>query len=200
MIRKSIALLGVALMLSASLYAQNARETTAKFKDNPQAAVTADYLADEDFVKEALKEKLAKEGFGKKSSESGYDAYKATNWGRVSSEKLDVYIKVDGRKGKSTVTILAAKGYDNFVSGSKDASLIGKVQEFLNSFNGYVKAKRSLIAQEELVKEMDEENKKMLKEKEELEKKIVEFNTTLTQKQALINTEKLKIEEIKKGL
>lgn len=200
MLKKSIVLVVLALGLGCNAMAQNARETSVKFNDNQQSAIVADYTADEEFVAEVLKERLAKEGFGKKSSEKGFDAYKATNWGRVSSDKLDIYIKVDGKKGKSTVTMLMAKGYDNFVSSGKDASLINRAQDFMNSFGSYLKTRTDLKTQEELVKKMEVENLKMLKEKEEMEKKMVEFNTGLSQKQATLTTEKLKIEEIKKGL
>lgn len=200
MLKKSIALVVLTLGLGFSAMAQNARETNVKFNDNQQSAIVADYAADEDFVAEVLKERLVKEGFGKKSSEKGFDAYKATNWGRVSSDKLDIYIKVNGKKGKSTVTMLLAKGYDNFVSSGKDAALVGKAQEFMNSFGAYLKTRIDLQTQEELVKKMEAENLKLMKEKEEMEKKMVEFNTSLSQKQATLTTEKLKIEEIKKGL
>lgn len=187
-------------MTAMTAMAQNAREINVKFKNAQQPAVIADFMADDDFVEDALKEKLATEGFGKKSSESGFQSYKAVQWGRVSSEKLDVYIKVDGKKGKSTVTILAAKGYDNFISSAKDASATGKIQEFLNSFSTYVNTRKSIATQESMVKKMEDENAKLVKSKEEFEKKLVDMNSAISQKQAQINTEKLKIEELKKSL
>lgn len=200
MLKKSIALVVFSISLGITAFAQNARETNAKFKDAQQPAVTADYMAESDLVEDWLKHRLDKEGFGRKSSEKGYDVYKGVSWGRVSSEKLDIYVKVDGKKGKSNVTMMVAKGYDNFVSGAKDGALISKVQDFLNQFGGYVASNQSLLTKEALLKTMEEENKKLLKEKEVREKEMVEFNTILTQKQAAINTEKLQIEELKKGL
>ena len=207
MIKKSYVVAAVAaLFLSASVsFAQNARETTAKFKDNLQPAITASYVADPDFVESSLKEKLAKDGFGKRSSESGYDAYKATFWGRVSSDKLDIYMKVNGKRGNATVTMLLAKGYDNFVSGNKDAALVSKVQDFLNSFADYLKTKQAIMQQEDVVKKMDAEQKKLndesadlVKQREALEKKMAENKASSTQKQAMLDAEKAKLEDIKK--
>jgi hypothetical protein len=198
--KKILMLAAMAVVLQSAAFAQNAREATAKFKDNNQVAVVADFMADADLVEEAMKERLAKEGFGKRSSESGYDAYKGTAWGRVSSEKLDVYIKIAGKKGKSTVTMLVAKGYDNFVSSSKDATVVSGVKDFLNSFGNYVATRKGVMDGEALIKKMEEAQAKMMKEKEALEKKVVEQNTLIQQSQAEMNTQKLKIDELKKSL
>lgn len=198
----------MAIMLMANVAdAQNARETTVKFKDKLQPAIEANYQADENFTEESLKEKLAKEGFGKRSSESGYDAYKATNWGRVSPDKLDIYVKVKGRRGNTTVTMLQAKGYDNFVSGAKDAALVNKVQDFLNSFGNYLRLRKAVLQEEDVVKKMDAEQKKlgdesadMVKQREDLEKKMAENKSAMTQRQVALDTEKAKLEDLKKQM
>ncbi len=204
--KRLIASLSLLLTLAASttLSAQNAREVTAKFnKANPNAII-ADYDQPVDMVKTVLKERLEKEGLGKMKSASGYMRYSGVVWNAVSNEKIDAYFKVDGKKGKSNITVLVSKGYDNFITSATDARSVENIKAFLNGFNDHLAAYQralDLKAQEEAVKkaekeqkEIAERNKELQEQKEKLEKKIAEQNNQQVSKQKALEAERQKLD------
>jgi hypothetical protein len=117
------------------LKAQNATEGKVKFMKTENSAAIAEFSYPEEIVKAALTEKFEQSGLGKQRKQEGYMAYKGVTWNEISTDKLDVYAKVDGRKNRTTIYLLAAKGYDNFISGSSDAATMEKMKSFLNDFN-----------------------------------------------------------------
>ena len=191
-------------------FAQNAHEGRVKFMKGDQNAIIADYDLPKNIIEDALKERLEKAGLGKKSSEKGFMAYKGTTWAEVSPDKLDVYAKVEGKDSKSTVTMLVSKGYDNFISSASDAERVQKVQNFLNSFVNDARAyqlRLSIAAQEEVVKKTEKDFKgitddgeKLNKDKEKIEKQIADNKNDQTKKQATLDAEKQKLEDLKKQL
>lgn len=197
-------------VLSFSSFAQNAREASVKFMKGQQNAIIADYDLPKSLVEDALKERLDKEGLGKKSSEKGYMAYKKTTWAAISPDKIDVYANVDGKNDKSTITMLVSKGYDNFISTATDSDKVQKIEAFLNSFIKDVRAyqlRLSIAAQEEVVKKAEkaqrntaEDGDKLLKEKEKIEKQIADNKNDQGKMDTLLSTEKNKLEDLKKQM
>ncbi len=191
-------------------YAQNAREASIKFMKGQQNAIVADYDLPKGVVEDALKERLEKEGLGKRGSEKGFMAYKATVWTNISPDKMDVYAKVEGKGDQSTITMLASKGYDNFISTATDADKVQKIEAFMNSFIKDARAyqlKLAIAAQEEVVKKAEKEQRnaaedgdKLVKEKEKIEKQIAENKTEQSKREAILTTEKSKLEDLKKQM
>jgi len=201
----------VTLTIAAqSSFAQNAREASVKFMKGQQNAIVADYDLPKDVVEDALKERFDKEGLGKKSSEKGFMAYKGTTWVGISPDKMDVYAKVEGKGDKSSITLLASKGYDNFVSTATDADKVQKLEAFLNSFIKDAKAyqlKLAIAAQEEVVRKSDKDLKgstddgeKLLRDKEKIEKQIAENKTDQDKKTTVLGSEKTKLDDLKKQM
>ena len=193
--KRLISSLSLLLILAASgtLSAQNAREATAKFNKTNPAAVVADYDQPVDLVKTVLKERLEKEGLGKMKSVNGFMRYSGVTWQSVSSDKMDAYFKVDGKKGKSTITVLVSKGYDNFITSGSDARTIENVKAFLNGFGEQVIAYQRALdieAQEEAVKKAEALQKKAAEQQARLEKEHAE-------KQKALEAEKQKLNNIK---
>ncbi len=190
--------------------AQNAHESSVKFMKGQQNAIVADYDLPGDVVENALKERLDKEGLGKKSSEKGFMAYKAVTWAGIGPDKMDIYVKVDGKDGKSTITLLASKGYDNFVTSANDADKVQKLEAFLNSFTNDAKAyqlKLAVAAQEEVIRKAEKDYKgsvedgdKLSRDKEKLEKQIAENKNVQGKKETALSSEKGKLEELKKQM
>lgn len=117
-----------------ALKAQSATEEKVKFMKAEHSAAVATFNYPGDIVKAALDDRLTKAGFGKQKKQQGFISYKGVAWSEVSGEKLDVYTKVDSRKSKSTVYLMAAKGYDNFVSSGTDEAAMEKMKKFLDGF------------------------------------------------------------------
>jgi hypothetical protein len=210
--KKILLALAVVALITGTLpaLAQNAREATVKFMKGQQNAIVADYDLPEKVVADALKERLEKEGLTKRSSEKGFMAYKGATWANISPDKMDIYARVEGKGDKSTITMLASKGYDNFISTTTDADKVQKIQAFLNNFIKDARAyqlKLAIQAQEEVVKKIDKEYKnstedgeKLLREKEKIEKQIAENKTEQSKKETIVTTEKAKLEELKRQM
>lgn len=189
--------------ISGNLLAQDAKEVTVKYNKVPQNAVVATYDQSAEVVTAALKERLPKEGLTKMKSSGGYMIYSGVLWSPVSNDKMDVYFKVDGKKDQSTITVLASKGYDNFVSTSNDPVTVEQIKKYLNGFSVHANAYNlglNIKSQEEVIRKAEkaynnsvEANKELLEQKERLEKKIADNNNEQLLKQKALNEEKLKL-------
>lgn len=203
---KSIALV-LAIAATGTATAQNAHESSVKFNKTTENAVVADFDKPADVVEAALKNRLEKEGLGKMKSTKGFMSYPGTLWNSVSSDKLDVYFKVEGKKDKSTVSVLVSKGYDNFITSGSDAKTIDNVKAFLNGLREYTNSYQltlNIKEQEEAIKKAEkaysssmENNKDLLAQKEKLEKRIAESNNEQVLKQKALDEEKKKLDELK---
>lgn len=133
------ALTAMAIIASPMLLkAQNASEGTVKIMKAENSAAIAAYEYPKEIVEGALTAKLEQAGLGKQRKQQGFLTYKGANWQEVSSEKLDVYVKVESKKKHTIVSLLTAKGYDNFVSSSSDAATMEKMKQFLNGFTANI--------------------------------------------------------------
>jgi hypothetical protein len=203
---KSIALV-IAIAATGTATAQNAHESSIKFNKKSENAVVADFNKSAEVVEAALKDRLEKEGLGKMKTSKGFMSYAGTLWNSVSADKLDVYFKVEGKKDKSTVSVLVSKGYDNFITSGSDAKTIDNVKAFLNSFVTYTNSYQLTLdikAQEEAIKKAEkaysnsiDNNKDLLSQKEKLEKRIAESNNEQTLKQKALDEEKKKLSDLK---
>jgi hypothetical protein len=199
--------LAIAALTSVTANAQNAREASVKFDKTNESAVVADFDKPVDVVEAALKQRLDKEGLGKMKSSKGFMTYAGTLWPSVSSDKIDVYFKVDGKKDKSTVSVLISKGYNNFVTSGTDQTTINNVKTFLNGLIGYTNSYQlglNIKAQEEALKKAEkaynnatDDNKDLLSQKEKLEKKLAENNNDQVLKQKALDEEKKKLNDLK---
>lgn len=197
------------ITIAGRLFAQDAKETTIRYNKTNQNALIATYDQPAEVTEAALKERLAKEGLTKMKSSNGYMAYPGVIWSPVSTDKMDVYFKVEGKKDKSTITVLASKGYDNFVSSASDPVIVDQIKRYLNGFAAHASAYNlglAVKAQEEVIRKAEraynnsiEANKDLLVQKEKLEKKIAESNNEQMLKQKALNEEKLKLTSMQIG-
>ena len=188
-------------------FAQNAHETRVKFNKEDQNAIVADYDLPKGVLEDALKERLEKAGLGKKGSDKGFMAYKATVWTEIGPDKVDIYAKVEGKGDKSTITVLVSKGYTNFITSASDADKVQRIQNFLNNFAKDAKAyqlRLAIAAQEEVVakatkevKNSADDGEKLNREREKIEKQIAENKNEQAKKQAAADAESKKLQDLK---
>ena len=187
--------------------AQNAHESSVKFDKNNENAIVADYNKPADIVEAALKKQFESEGLSKSKSKSGYTYFSKVTWNKVGSQSADIYYKVEGKKEKSTVTVLVSKGYNNFISSGSDASAVDNVKAFLNDLSRHADVHQHTLiikAQEEAVAKAEkafsnsaDNNKDLMAQKEKLEKKIAESTNEQTLKQQALDAEKKKLTDLK---
>lgn len=165
-------------------FSQEINETTISFMDGKQTAIEAKYIYSEDVMETVVKNVLEKKKIKKTKSTKGYNLYQSVIFDELTSDIIDFYIKVDGNKTSTTVTILISKGYNNFISSASDASTLKNTKNLCKEFN--INAieehlNREIAKQEEVIKDADkkltksvEKGKDLVKDKEEIIKKIGE--------------------------
>ena len=186
------------IMMATNTFAQ--QETTVKYNSADASAFTMPVDAAKENVSNSIEEYFKNTFSVKSSSSKGYRVFKAVSWPDVSTEKLDVYYKVDGRKGKSEVTMLVSKGYDNFISNQSDAQAATGVKNFLaglnvkvNEYTKNVAVAAGTKALEEAQKEYNKYAKKvedLSKEKAKLEKEIADNQSKLAEREKDLNKAK----------
>jgi len=207
---KSLAAAAFIVTAATSSFAQNAHEGRVQFMKSDQNAVIADYDLPKNIIEDALKERLEKAGLGKRSSEKGFMAYRGATWTEIGTDKMDIYVKVDGKGNMSTITMLVSKGYDNFINSASDPEKTQKVQAFLNSFIKDARLynlKLSILAQEDVIKKAEKDLKssvdsgdKLQKDKDKVEKQIADNKSEQDKKQSAIDAAKVKLEELKREI
>jgi hypothetical protein len=183
--------------------AQTMSETNVKFMNSTASAVVASYNVPESVMRQALEQKLSKENIGKVKESKGYYTFSGITWNRISADKMDYYFTVDGKKNNATITVIASKGYNNFISSSTDLQSIQNIKAFLSDFaqaiNAYqlsldIKAQQDAVATAEknYVKSTSQ-IEGLKKEKEALEKKIAQSDSLQAQQHIMLDAAKQKL-------
>lgn len=172
------------VFIGYSLNAQTISEDRVSFMDGKQDAVVAKYQYSEDVMESAIDKVLAEKKIKKTKNTKGFRLYQGVIFDDLCRDVIDLYIKIDGNKKETTVTILISKGYNNFISSSNDGNTIKNTKNLCKVFNVAAieeHLNREIEKQEEIVKEADKKQKKsveygkdLVKDKEELLKKIEE--------------------------
>ncbi|RYD99863.1 MAG: hypothetical protein EOP54_02375 [Sphingobacteriales bacterium] len=150
----------------------------------------------DDYFKKAFNSKF--------STSKGFKTFKGVSWPEVAADKLDVYYKVDGRKGKNTVTVLVSKGYDNFINGASDANIADGVKNFMNTIQAKTVSAsiaNAIAAAQKVVDEAQKDYDKVVKKegelrksKEKMEKDLLDQQKDLADKEKTLNQAKANLQ------
>lgn len=149
---------------------------------------------------EALQNKLQRSGLNEKVKR-GAASYKGVVLSEISSEKIDIYTKIEkAPNNTSNVYMAVSKGYNNFTNAVADSVITLKTIEFLNSFvkdadNHF--ADMDITNQMEDVSKSEKEYQKLLDEQNSLEKKKTDITTRLEAVQLQIATLKSSMDKQK---
>ncbi len=203
----NIGLIVTILGLSPVIVNAQTNETTVSYNKSSANAFVTSVAGEKEFVANSLEEYFKKTFNGKSSSTKGFKMYKGVSWPEVSADKLDVYYKVDHKKGNNQVTMLVSKGYDNFISSATDQPMAEGVKNFMNTIKdkALLAANASELAAaqkalEAAQKEYDKAVKKeedLRKDKERLEKDIASQQKTIGDKETALNQAKAALEAAK---
>ncbi len=172
------------LLSTGYLLAQDISVGTASIAKVNRPCVVATYDVPTDIIKDALSSKLKRSNISKGSKvRGGFRVYKGVSIPEISDDKIDIYTKVSGRKGKSTLYMAISRGYDNFVSPETDSDMMEKGKGYVKSMIADVniaKIKTDIAAQAKVVKKADKayENtvktgKNLVGDMKDLENKLV---------------------------
>ncbi len=131
---KQLSIICILLFLTIVSNAQNAKSATVEYNKVNAPCVVANYNLPAEVVEDALKKKMDQLKLGSADKSKGFKVYKGVILESISTDKMDYYTKVEGKKGTSTAYIMASKGYDNFANPTDDAKVIENLILFLNNF------------------------------------------------------------------
>ncbi|HTO17358.1 MAG TPA: hypothetical protein VLZ83_16450 [Edaphocola sp.] len=182
-------------------------ESTVKYNKNEVSGFIYNIQGDKKIVAETVDGYFKNSFSTKPTSSKGFKLYEGVSWPEVSSEKLDVYYKIDGKKNNNQVVLLVSKGYDNFVSSQTDPMTASNVLIFMNGIKDRMQivinnhevenAGKSLSnAEKELERARKREND-LKKAKENLEKDILNQEKTVFDKEKAVNMAKEELEKAK---
>lgn len=200
------------LCISAALAAgAQSVEGTAEYNKAKQPAVVCEFPYPPGLVETVLGDDLKQKGFGKGKSTKGYQLYQAINFGEVSSEKIDLYVRVDKKSRKekeiSTLTVLVSKGYDNFIGSSTDAGIMSNLATYVNgltpkleksSLEIQIADQEALVRKEEKkYNDLVDDGESLVKKKKKLEDDIDDNKKEQDKQKSELDKQKVILETIK---
>lgn len=191
-----------ALFISFSARAQNPQEIPVRYDGTDRTGVAAEYAFDKDFTEHALEARLGAAGLPRKSRKNGFTYYKEATWTAVTTDKVDIYFKVTGNSSKSAISVLVAKGYDNFVTSATDAQTIQNVKNFLNSLQQDIEAYQKQVVLNEQQKKVAEAQKDAERSSRDAERAAKKQERELRQRekdQRALEKEQQKMQQMKNG-
>lgn len=171
----SLALVSVSI---TPMYAQQIKEVGTTINKTTQTAVVGDFNEAKSALDIVITQKFMEAGLIKtKSASNGFKVFYGVSWPAITSETLDVYYKVSGKKDKATVEVLLSKGYENFITSQNDPAAIENLKNFISSLNQGLQThnlNERIKKQEDLIKkaekDLEAKNKTVTKAQSSLEK------------------------------
>jgi hypothetical protein len=133
---KNILIVLACLIFANVCHAQSAVESNIEIAKVNQPCIMATYNFSEDLLIETIKAKMTEAKVPSPDKSKGFKVYSGVVLPAFGTEKLDIYIKTDGKKQTSICYIAISKGYDNFISKTTDTTTIANVMAWLNNLNG----------------------------------------------------------------
>ncbi|MDD2411533.1 MAG: hypothetical protein RBS19_02460 [Bacteroidales bacterium] len=207
--KKSFLFIGftmVLFLLTSQTYAQAIKNDNVKILKGKRDAVSAEFNIPKSIMENVVVEYLAEEGLKKPSKKKGFLTYEGITFGKISSEVMDYYVKIDGKKQKSKVTFAVSKGYENFINHS-EGGIYSKFTTVFNSIDQ--KAKKAYIAEQTKTQQkvidktqkkydkLVKEGKSLQKDKENIENKIKKNEKNAEGLKKVLEDEQKKLKNIK---
>jgi hypothetical protein len=179
-------IIGLIVLIAVCAVAQAQSYTgTADYKKMSRQAIFNEVPFADKVTEAAIQDSLEKLGYKPKESK-GFMVYKGVKISSLSNEPLDIYISVERKSKKekevSVITMLLARGEDNFVTQGVDPKIIENGKSFLNGFTNHIESYNleQQIAEMEEVRIANEKKTNSLagdaddlqKKKKKLEKEI----------------------------
>lgn len=197
------------LALPFTLQAQDVREVLVRYEKGNRPALQADYNLPADQMMAALDEHLMRKSPRYRNNAHDFTVYETIIWNEVSMERLNVHVRIEGKSGYSTLTILLSKG-NSFISYNSDPGKIQNLKNFFARFEAIVSLydlRKRVEAQEAMVKKAEQMYEKsqenvnaLLREKEELEADLRDGFDDQKNKETLLDLERQKLALLRQQL
>ncbi len=204
---KHILVAALLTISGSTALAQNAKDATVRYQKTDRPGMTVDYEIPKADMEEALLLKMETSGPGKPKSKGDFIVWQNVSWPEVATGQVDIYMKVDGSKKKSSVVLLVSKGYDNFVNQNNDAQTGGRMKAFLEGLQAPVNRvylNRNIVLQQEVIRrseksfnDLKKQGEDLVKQQEALTKKIAENKSAIEKQQGVWDGDKSKLEQLR---
>jgi len=198
-----ILFLGSAMSLSAVLVFAQATPVSTMIEKENRNAVMIVISQPVNITTDALEQKLQRAGL-KDKIRKGAGSYKGVILSEISSDKIDLYTKVEpGPNNTSIVYMAVSKGYNNFTNSDADTAITSNVEAFLNSF---VKDANNYSADVDISNHIRDEDKsakkyqKLLDEQKDLVEKKRKIDVRLAEIQTDLDAQKADLDKKKSGV
>ncbi|MEZ5046921.1 MAG: hypothetical protein R2831_08010 [Chitinophagaceae bacterium] len=195
------------LFLAFASFAQQAKVGSTEITKVSRPCIIADYGMSYDVIEGALKKKF--EELNLKSpdkTKDGYKVFKGVNINDISTDKVDLYYRVENRKPNTTVYMLISRGYDNFMLPESDSAVYQNAIAFLDKFvkdATLFQLNLDVKNQEESIKSAEKNLKKIIDNEDDLNKDKAKVESKISQKiveQNALKTEMDNQQSILEGL
>ena len=190
--------------------AQNATESTINIMKVSHPCVMATYNFSQDLLDETIKGRMESAKVPSPGKSKGFRVYRGVNLPEFGTEKMDIYMKTDGKKESSICYVAVSRGYDNFMTAKSDSATISAVENWLNTMVAYASAnqwRHDIEDQESVTKKCDKaynssvvDGKYYQKDLEKLQRKIEDNKAEQAKLLRELESAKAKLEELKNSV
>ena len=149
----------------------------AKINKLAKMAIINELPFDADVTEDAIKKKMTQLGYTSKK-DNGYLVYRNVNLPELGPATYNLYFKTERKSKKeqqtSLIYMLISDTYDAFLTDSRDAQVVSKGKEFLNTFDkpaADVSVENNIKAEEENLKKAEKRYNNAIDDGKELEDK-----------------------------
>lgn len=173
-------------------------------------SIVGEFNFSQEIVESVILEDLKYNGFPKASDSKGFKFFAGIVFEKISSEKIDLYIKVDGikkEKDKSTVTMVITKGPESFVSSSGDPETFKTASAYLLELKPKFEARQleiNITVQEAVIKKAEKTYNSLIGTGESLQSKKADIEASIAKNKkeqedqsALLEKERKLLETLK---
>lgn len=170
---RTLQLLLFIALLPFTTQAQNIeiKEGNAKMAKTKLWCFSTVYKYDKNIAIETIEAKIASANIKRSARKKGFSIYRGVSWPSIiPNNKADYYYKVKSKKGKTTFYFCASKGYDNYVTTTKEPELARNIITLLQTLDTDMATAASIKAKELELKSIAEKNAEINKQLEATKK------------------------------
>jgi len=147
------------------------KEGTTKMAKTKLWCFSTVYKYDKSLAIEAIEAKLTGANIKRSARKKGFSIYRGVSWpSLIPNTKADYYYKVKSKKGKTTLYFCASKGYDNYITTTKEPELARNIINLLQTLDTDMATAAAIKTKELELKTISEKNAEINKQLEATKK------------------------------
>jgi valyl-tRNA synthetase len=200
---KWIKLLGamiVVLLITTDIQAQEAKPVNIIFQEISRSAFQADYKHPKKLMEMTITDRLKKAGIEKYRKVNGFKKYEGVQLSDISENKIDIYMKLQGKKATPSLVMMVSLGYDNFIDSNKDPVITANTISFLNKLSNDaldMQAAIDLAAQQKALKKAEDKLRKAEEKRMRLQQQMTNEAKEKAAAAKKVEEERLRLENLK---